>query len=420
MLSLLKNPFFKKCELGEVLLTTEHIFTRLFLGYKRKPWLDAFQHIGRMLRLALPEGMYFHVLSCSLTLIRDEYGVFAPQEKLQVIAKILSSLDAKIDLNEKGRAAFILLIKSALLRWRGRFERGANQRNTYAEALRCSEKSFELSENPGCLLQKALVNYSSGLAFQFNEAPKHEPFFKACFDIMDSAELAEFPSAIKYRPRLYRETYRFSDSIRAFWEGASQYPAEFKRIAYVLGEAASGEYNHEDKADTRNLSDAKSFLEQAIREGYHHGRNLISYVGCRGILEPNWFQTTLLDNVMDKDGLNIEWEQIIVKIRDVIYDPHDKYDEPGFGVDSGEFWATLGGVTGRILRDHGKAIRLLRIAEHHAEVSSGKFRAYLGLALQYKEIGDAASHKVYIGNMQTVARAHQKQIVDELEKLVKG
>jgi len=399
--NLLKNPFFKRGEIGEVLLNTEYYFTRLYLIYKRKAWIEALEHVTRALRLSLPDALHFHLFSCSLALVRDEYGVFQSKEKLTLISQLLSSLDKKTDLEQPSRAAFLLLVKSALLRWRGRSERGAIQRATYAEALRCCGKSQDLSRNPGGQMQKALINYSSALAFQIHEVPKHEPFLKACFEIMESSELTDFPPAIKYRPRLYRETYRFSDSIDAFWAAASRYPAEFKRVAYVIGEAAAGEYNHHDGANTQHLSDAKAYLQQAINEGYCHARNIISYIGCRGALEPDWFRSVILDKVLTEEGSAIEWEGLLARIRNSLFDPGDKYDEPAFGVDGSEFWATLGGVTGRILLDHENAIRFLQIAEHHG----GKFRAYVGLTLQYKKIGDLANYKHYLHEMRTVARA---------------
>jgi hypothetical protein len=119
-----------------------------------------------------------------------------------------------------------------------------------------------------------------------------------------------------------------------------------------------------------------------------------------------------LDEVLNESS-KIEWEQVLKKIRNAICDPQDKYDEPSFGVDGGEFWATLGGVTGRL--DHEKAIRIFRIAAQHAEVSGSKFRAYLGLALQYKQIGDVSNYKRYLRELRTVGRAHQKFILDQLE-----
>jgi hypothetical protein len=416
MRGVLKNPYFKKGEIGEVLVTTEHVFTRLFILYKHQTWLDAYKHVMRVLRIAIPDILLFHVFVCSITLVRDQYSVFSQQKKLRLISSLMSALDGKIDFSYERTAAFLLLIKSSLLRWRARLERGPNQRNSNAEALGCCERSFKLAHNRGCLLQKALISYQSGLAFQIHEAPKHEPFFKTCFEIIESPELADFPPAIKYRPRLYRETYRFRDSINSFWSGAARYPAEFKRIGYIIGEAASGEYNHRDGSSVQHLSDVTEHLEQAISEGYCHARNIISYIGCRGALEPNWFREELLDEILENWTIN--WMNLIRRVRDAIYKPDDKYDEPGFGVEGGEFWSTVGGVTGRILGDHDKAIRLLHIAENHLEVSGGKFRAYVALARQYKAVGDDFKYKHYLKAMRGVARAHHRVIFEQLENLV--
>lgn len=132
-------------------------------------------------------------------------------------------------------------------------------------------------------------------------------------------------------------------------------------------------------------------------------------------MEPDWFKEEILAKVFVAGGLEIEWQGIVARVRNVLYDPDDKYDEPTFGVDAGEFWSTVGGVTGRILRDHGRAIRLLRVAEQHAEVTGGKFRAYVGLALQYREIGDLPSYNDYLQKMCSVARAYQYDMINEFK-----
>jgi HNH endonuclease len=80
--SMLKNPFFKKGEAGEVLLNIEYHFTKLYLSYRVKSWREALQYTTRTLKLVLPEGLLFHLLSCSMVLVRDEYSAFESQEKL--------------------------------------------------------------------------------------------------------------------------------------------------------------------------------------------------------------------------------------------------------------------------------------------------------------------------------------------------
>lgn len=416
MRSLLKHPFFKKGEVGEVLINTEYYYTKLFLSYKTRNWEEALRHTTRALGLPLPDPLLFHIFSCSMTLVRDEYGVFSMQAKLTLIAQLINSINKKVHTRTTpGTAAFLLLVKSALLRWRGRFERGPNQRNTYGEAERCCKKSYELSNNPGCLLQYALINYSIAFAFQLREAPKHRPFFDKCFELLESPPLLEFPAAAKYTPRIYRNTYRFSDSIEAFWRATDQYPNEFRRVAYILGEAAVGEYYHAGRKDVGAIKDATSFLEHAISDGYNHGRNISAYIGCRGVLEPDWFREQILKNLFNTDGTGITWGEILKRVRNILYNPQDKNDDPSFGVDEGEFWNTVGGLTGRTLKDHATAIRLLQIAERHSEVSGGRFRAFVGLARQYKEIGDLPNYKHYLNSARTVARSHQQSVIAELE-----
>lgn len=351
-----------------------------------------------------------------MILVRDEYGAFLTQAKLTLIAQLIDSIDKKVDTRASpGRAEFLLLVKSVLLRWRGRFDCGLNQRKVIGKAERCCRKSYELSNNPGCLLQSALINYSIGLGFPLREAPKHPPFFDKCFELLESPPLVEFLSAVKYRPPIYRETYRFSDSIEAFWRGADQYPNEFLQVAYIVGEAAVGEHYHAGRKDLGAIVDAVSFLEHAISDGYNLSRNVAAYISCRAVLDSDWFSEQVLKNLFDPDGTGIAWGEILTRVRNVLYNLEDKYDEPSFGVDQGEFWNTVGGDAGRTLRDHKTAIRLLHIAERHSDVSGGRFRAFVGLARQYKEIGELSEYKHYLNSARTVGRSHQESVIAELE-----
>jgi hypothetical protein len=416
MRSLIKNAFLQKGKIGEILLTTEYQFSRLFIFYKARFWREALDHTTRALRLDLPDPVTLHLLSCSMTLVRDEYGTLQTKEKLALISQLVGIIDKKLaGRTDDGVAAFLLLSKSAFLRWRGRFERGPNQRNTFGAAERCAAKSYDLCRNPGSLLQSALINFSVALSYGLREAPKHRPFLQRCFEILDGPELTAFPAAIKYRPRIYRDTYRFSDSITAFWRGADVYRSEFRRVAYLVGEAAVGEHYHHYRAELDHLADAHKILDQSIQEGYGHGRNVAAYINCRGVLEPDWFEDEVLSRLFDADGQTVPWDSVVNRIRNVLYDPHDKYDEPTFGIDEGEFWSTIGGLTGRTLQDHKTAVRLLRIAEQHGEVSGGRFRAYVGLAREYKEIGDTPSYEHYLSQARTAARAHQETVITELE-----
>jgi hypothetical protein len=416
MRSLLKNVFVQKGEVGRIILTTEYQFSRLFIFYDRRFWHEALEHTLRVLRMDLPDPVMFHLLSCSMTLVRDEYGAFDTTEKLVLISQLNGVIDRKLTgRKDDGISAALLLAKSAFLRWRGRFERGPNQRKTYGEAQRCCDKSYELPHNPGSLLQSALINYSQALAFSLRENPKHEPFFQKCFDILERPEMAGFPAAIKYRPRIYRDTYRFAESIDAFWWGADRYRSEFRRVAYLVGEAAVGEHYHAHREELDHVSDAHSILNQSIQEGHCHGRNIAAYISCRAILEPAWFEEEVISRLFDGEDHTVPWEDILTRVRNVLYVPRNKSDEPAFGIDEGEFWSMIGGLVSRILHDHQKSIRLLRIAEQHAEVSGGRFRSYIGLARQYKEIDDQASYKHYLNQARTVGRAHQASVITELE-----
>jgi hypothetical protein len=418
MHSLLKNPFFQKGNAAEVLVTTEYYFTQLHLSFRANAWVTALRHVKRALRSQLPDGLFFHLLSCSLTLIRDEYGIFQRKEKLAVIAQLIATMDGKVDAgrNPMG-SAFLLLVKSALLRWRGRSEAGPNRRKTYQEAERCCDLSYQLSQNPGCLVQTALINYSTSLTLKIRDAPKHKPLLDRCFVLLESTPLTTFPAAIKYRPRIFRETYRFADSIRAFWEGVEHYRAEFLRTAFVLGEAAVGEHYHGGRADLSGIVDASAFLEEAIGAGYSHDRNVAAYIGCRGVLEPDWFRREVLRKLFDAPGAGITWTTVLQRVRNILYAIQEKDDEPSFGIEEGEFWNTVGTITGRTLKDHATAVRLFQIAERHSEVSGGRFRAVVGLTREYSDLNDRPNYERYLNIATSLAKAYQQDIIGELRAL---
>tara|TARA_R110001592_G_scaffold4750_2_gene26595 strand:- start:183 stop:1901 length:1719 start_codon:yes stop_codon:yes gene_type:complete len=416
--SLLKNPFFDKGEAAELTLGIEYHLSKIFLSYKRRNWRDALKFITRTSRYDLPIGLLSHLVTCSMVLVRDEYDLFEAQEKLALIKSLVDQADKHLAASpDDHTTAHLLLLKCGLVRWRGRYQVGKLQRSSYGEALRCCEKSLQLASTPGARLQSALISYGTGFSFTFPEAPAHQQHLDACIETLESPELADFPAAVKFRPRMYREIYMFEKSIETFWTGAERFSEEFQRIAYVLGEAAIGEHYHHGRKSVDHIADALEFLKLAIGRGYSHARNVAAYIACRGILEPEWFKNFVVEAALPDGSTIVPWEDLFSRIRNALYNPEDKYDEPTFGLAEAEFWNTIGIVTGATLKDHTKAIRLLGIAEKHSQVSSGRFRAFVSLAREHKASGDLSNYKRYLNAAKTVARAHHYPAITEIESL---
>jgi hypothetical protein len=416
--SLLKNPFAQTEKRSVAFVRTEYLHARLFITYRTAHWREAFDHAVRELKRPAADQVLPHLLSCSIALVRDEYSVLRVPEKMELISLLSKAIDQALsDAGEDSRAAFMLLAKSAVLRWRGRFELGAKQHQTYREAVRCAEKSRRLMNSASSVLQLALAEYSDGRAFSYRERPKHEACFARCLELLESRDLTDFPAAMKYRPRIFRETYHFAKSRTAFCDGASIFPGEFMRTAYILGETVVGEYHHAEHRDAEGIAEAESFLLRAIVEyGYGHARNVAAHIHCRSILDQDWFCKTVLDGLFDKRGDAIPWEALMSRVGAALYGDEGTGRDQTLGLDEGEFWNTMGEIVAWVIRAPDKAIRLFQIAEKHAEVSGGRFRSLVGLARAYREKGDRQTFARYVDLARHVARAHQGFVISELQE----
>jgi len=414
--NLIQNPFFKG-EPVAVLLRCQLHATELLLSYRRSAWAKAFSYCKNLLGHDLPSWLMAQVLSLALALVRDDFGMFANSEKATLIALGMKKIESLIDIKSNPRASAQLLItKSSLLRWRARLEVGNVQRNTLGEAERCATKSRSLGAGAPSLLQIALVNYSLAMTIAYRDAPRQEVFLNRCFEALEAEELAEFPAAINYRPRVYRDVYRYADSIDAFHFAAERQVFECYRSSYLLGEASLGKFNFTENADIECVSDALSFIAAAIEAGYSHGRNMLAYIGCRAVVEPDWFRNAILDTLLQSSDLEIEWVNVLKYVRQLFSDIQDPNGEETFGVDEGEFWNTLGSIAGYVLGEHTIAIRFLGIADKHAQLTGGRFRALVMLAQESLSIGNRAEYRRYLDAAKARARAHQIQIISQLEK----
>jgi hypothetical protein len=104
-------------------------------------------------------------------------------------------------------------------------------------------------------------------------------------------------------------------------------------------------------------------------------------------------------------------------VKNIFITQEDGGDEPSFGIEEGEFWNTLATLAGRTLNDHTRAIRLFEIAERHAQVTRGRFRAFVGLTREYKDINDEANYRRCLATATGQAKAYQHHIIEELRAL---
>jgi tetratricopeptide (TPR) repeat protein len=410
--SLLKDPFISASPELSALLESHLAISALYVFYRQDKWKQALRTTEKLLRRELKPGMKLQVCSASLELVRDEYNLLAPSERLSLITLMLKSLDL-IDCESEQERSGLLILKSHLLRWRGRHQRGRNQKASFEEASRCVALAFSIGEDPLCKLQEVLINYSFGISFSHNEFPAHESYFERALEGIESPELIGIEAAQRYKARLFRETYRFSEGVEAFWHTAATHLAESKRTAYILAEATLGAMLFDKSQNQNDLAAVCAFVRDAIEEGFDHGRNIAAYISCKGIADPAWFKEKLLSQLFAGGRSIEEWPEVLELIRRSIIISDT---EPGFGIDDGEFWCSIASTAVEALNDHEMAIELYRVANNHAEITGGKFRARLGLAASYLALGDIGNSNFFLGEAREVARSQHAPFVRALRQ----
>jgi hypothetical protein len=177
MLSLLKNPFMVQSIEVKSIMESEYCLTALYIYYRSQLWDRARSTVLSVLQRALSSATVYHVCSGAMILVRDEFQLLPRAERLSMISALIRKMD-ELPHASGLPFAFRLLLKSAMLRWRGRLERGQNQRNTYGEAKRCCDKLYQISQDSGCVLQSALIAVSTGMGFQYREFPRMSAFLR--------------------------------------------------------------------------------------------------------------------------------------------------------------------------------------------------------------------------------------------------
>jgi hypothetical protein len=175
------------------LLDFEISTRRLQNTYNTDHWQRALQDAERVLNRIKGSSQLGAALLLAMTFVRDEYNVFPPETRLRFI----KFLQAKCDILIKGSrepsfAAFLLSVNSALLRWRGRLQRGALQRSSYAEAERSIQKSLATARSCAASLQQCLIKYTQARALSMKESAAYESQIGATIAILLSNGLADY------------------------------------------------------------------------------------------------------------------------------------------------------------------------------------------------------------------------------------
>ena len=264
-------------------------------------------------------------------------------------------------------------------------------------------------------MQLCLIKFTQARTLPLSALTKYEEQIVSAISIISSEELDDYPPAIKYRPRFFRDIYEFEKGIDCFWSGVDcGYLDELSRIAYVLGECSTSSYAFLSN-DATVLQRAAEFLQKAIAAGYDHERNFISWITCRALLDPDWFRENVLARFKINDGL--------VDLVKLLHDDTARYFGPDsfahdvlFGVDKSEFWNMLGRLCRTAIGDPDTALSFYERAEHHDRRPGGNFTTKVGRVRAYaqKERRDLAAR--YLNMARNTARAYQARIVFNLQK----
>jgi hypothetical protein len=408
-----KNPFAAVPPDLIGLIALELAIQELINSHLPERWMSGLSNAERALRKFTDGAAVASAVLLLMVYVRDEYGVFSPQERLRLIKVLLDYIDPLIkSTTERGLLAFLFGIKAGLLRWRGRLQESKDKILSYGEAERCAERSIDSARSPAGRLQLALVKFAKSRSLSLPALSQHDELLTETVEILDSDELNGFPPAIKYRPRFYRDNYEFQLGIDAFWRAVDDgFRAEMKKDAYVLGECATSMFLTKS-LDSFALTRALEFLHDAIHIGFDHGRNFIAWISCRAYLEPDWFQ----EHVMPKfqiDDLPAN-PMMMLKDQSMRYFGNDSFSHDTlFGVNEIEFWNMLARLCRTALNDPIKALAYYDVASRYR--GRGRFTTDVGKFRTLLQIGELVEAKRALNRVRNSALAFQARILSNLE-----
>lgn len=412
---IVNNPFVQIPDDFVELIKLEIVVNGCVNAYYPDAWRGALNRAQTCLRKISDGRKLASAILLSGIFVRDEYGIFTDEARLGHIRLLLEKLDPLI-VNEELPTflSFLLGIKAGLLRWRGRILRSTAQQNSFAEADRCATLSIEKCRTPGGILQLCLIKFTKARSLPLADLAKYDEEIAAAISPIASEELDDFPPAIKYRPRFFRDIYEFNKGIDYFWRAVDfGYASELKRIAYILGECSTSSYAFLSN-DVSVVQRAAEFLQEAIADGYDHERNFISWINCRSMLDPDWFKEGVLARFRADTSL-IDLVKILHSDTARFFGPDSFSHDVLFGIDESEFWNMLGRLSRTVIDDPDAALAFYERAERHDRSPGGSFTTKVGRVRVYTQKRERALAERYLKMARNTARAYQAKIIDDLQ-----
>lgn len=411
---LIKNPFVPLPEDLVAIITLELIAREVRDSYKQEKWKSSLSRAERALESIKNTAALPAAVLMLMPFVRDEYEIFSPAERLRLIKALLDRLDPVLKSpEESGLRAAAFMVKSGLLRWRGRLQQSVAQNSSYAESERCAERSIEAARTYAALLQLGLVKFAKSRSLPLSAVVQHDEYLSQANEIISSDELDDFPPAVKYRPYYYRVNFELQRSADAFWYAVDAgFEGNMQKEAFVLGECSTSLFSGK-LVDPFVVTRALDFLHGAIQNGFDHGRNFMAWISCRACLEPEWFQEDILSKFhVDDIPAN---PMVILKSESLRYFGTDSFGHDTlFGVDEIEFWNMLGRLCGIAINDPYKAIDFYDVASRYR--GRGRFTTDVGRVRALLQISNFDEARRALKRLRSSARAFEAKTLKGLEE----
>lgn len=416
-----ENPYIIIPDEVFALIRIEIIVLHLRATYLMVHWRQALRKSTHLLNKISDPPKIVAAAILFMVFVRDEYNSLEEDQRLKTIKLLTDKLDEFILHSSEVAAlkAISLSTKAGLLRWRGRIERGSNRSNSYGEAERCVTKSLDTVWTPAGQLQRGLVRFARSFSLPREKRRQFmDELALADADIMDS-KIDDFPAAIKYRSRYLRDSHNFSGSMKAFLKSVdSGFLRDMQPIAFVLGESAASSRIYGLEM-TLEMEEVNGFLADAIVAGFDHGRNLMSWIVTRALVETDWFRCEILERIEGKDK--------DADLASILSDTSRRFlgNDVGsqdilFGISEIEFWCMMARTCLVVLEDPVRALQYYRVAERYSGRPGGNFTTKSGFVRAHLRLGDINGARKYLGMAKSTALAHQMHIIDHLYEAIES
>jgi hypothetical protein len=419
---LLKNPHVPKRSVFRVIRISLYAM-RARTSYDTRSWetllRNARKHFDRIEGATLTSA----ALAPMIVFVRNEFAALDRAHVIEIRKLLLSRVDeALLQASEddvKLRAR-LLSHRAALLRWQGRLEHvPAIRIARLEEAQRCAAKSLKLRWSATAELQRITTLFSRAISRERDEADQADREIASVATALLQPELDDSPNAIRYRPRLLHEIHENDAAVSCFWEAVAQgYLWEMRITAFVLVEAATADICYPGQRLPPSFSAVAEFIEDSVDQGFSHGRNIMSCLIARALVDPDWFRGEVFEKLRcvtdsrSEEGRK-DWCAVL-KGSNIVRDnssPHDLL----FGIDNCHFWNQLARTCRVALADATVALEFHQIARAHAENLAHRFSIHVGMARCHAQMNEIGLAKNEIGRAMNYARGCQVRVVREVQ-----